>query len=441
MQSSNARLISGAVVTFLLLALIALIIFTLSQTGESADPGAQAAATLATAQAALTETAAASTIPQPVTATPDPAVVVAPPEVAATLPLTNGVAGEVASGAALTETVAAGSTPAFAITIQPTPTRRLDGEVVGATVAATAPPTLPAGAPTVDPAAVPSEPLQVFADADAIADLTWFDGGLWTATAAGACRWDPASGESTSFGIGEGLVAVQLRAVVECPLPGLGLVFGGAGGLEIYDSESGEWLHVGVDNAADEGALPFADVTALDCNGEAGLLAVGSATDGIAMLNGAEGEWTALAADEEGINGLVRALAIADDGTLWVASGATISQVIDGEVSERFDSENSPLTGETVTALAADGETLWATAGDRLFRYADEEWSVFRVSQCRGRLPCRRTGRLATHRKRTRVDRLADGGDLSLRSPNVGLCALVRQSGGDGDIAAYFAGG
>ena len=214
MQSSNARLISGAVVTFLLLALIALIIFTLSQTGESADPGAQAAATLATAQAALTETSAASTIPQPETPTPDPAVVVAPPEVAATLPLTEGVADEVASGAALTDSVAAGSTPAFAITIQPTPTRRLDGDVaepaVAATVAATLPPTLPAGAPTVDPAAAPSEPLQVFADADAIADLTWFDGGLWTATAAGARRWDPASGESTSFGIGEGLVAVQL---------------------------------------------------------------------------------------------------------------------------------------------------------------------------------------------------------------------------------------
>ena len=194
----------------------------------------------------------------------------------------------------------------------------------------------------------------------------------------------------------------------------MGLVFGDAGGLEIYDGDSGEWVHVGAVDASDEGALPFADVTALDCNGEAGLLAVGSATDGIALLNGAEGEWSALAADEEGIDGLVRAIAIADDGTLWVASGATVSQVVDGEISERFDSENSPLTGETVTALAADGETLWATAGDRLFRYADDEWSVFRAANAEGDFPAGALVAVQPTASGHVVDRLANGGDLPL---------------------------
>jgi len=374
LQSANSRLISGAVVTSLLVALVALILLTLLNEGAGSEGALVDATQPAAVQPVVSET------PVPEGEGGDPGVVqpATPEDAPATVQSdavanAEGVADPEAGSAEEVVTEAANSSgaPEIAITIQPTPTRRSgEGEP-----ASTAGETEASLLPAIDPESAPEETLISYANPNYVHDLLWLEGDLWAATSAGAQRWVAASGESERYAVAEGLATPRLRSVVNCPLEGFGLVFGSDAGLELYDTASGEWASVG----ASASGLPFANIGALACNETAGLLAVASPSAGIALFDVASREWTEVESDNEELLLAVRSLALDDAGVLWVAAGANIVQVVDGEVAEHFDADNSPLTGETVTDVAVHGDgSLWATAGDRLFHLLDEEWKVYR---------------------------------------------------------------
>lgn len=385
MQSSQARLISGAVVTFLLLALVALITFTLLRNdaplAEGAQPtmeGAPGAVTeVATPDPALAETSpeavAASETTAPGEAEPAATQELSPDAATETPVETPAEVSAEATVADAADEPTATSAPDIAITIQPTPTRRVEDAAE-----TDAPATLPA----VDPASAPTDPLLAFANPNFVNDLLWLDGALWTASNSGATRWEIASEEVERWGLAEGLQSPRLRKLVYCPLEGLGIVFGSDAGLEVFDPESGAWTFVG----ATEDGLPFADIRALACNTEAQRLAVAS-PDGVALLDADGGDWRTVEDDDALLNE-VRALALADDGTLWAASGTALVQVVADEVVTVYDADNSPLTGESVTDVAlGGGETLWVTAGERLFNLTDGEWEVYRNASQGGDFP------------------------------------------------------
>ena len=127
----------------------------------------------------------------------------------------------------------------------------------------------------------------------AVTDSNWMNDAvvagetLWIASDGGALTWPQGEPQPTRFTALEGLSANRLTAVVNCELPGWGLVFGSSDGLQIWEAERRGWrsLH------SRSGELSDDTVTALACDAATGQLAVGYARQGIDLFDAALGEW------------------------------------------------------------------------------------------------------------------------------------------------------
>lgn len=390
MRSTNYRNISGLVVTLLLLALVALIAFTLLRTSGNEV----AAPEISTPQATSTSVFADTGIGNPPTAVglsanapaEVPGEVTIEPAVEATTEQqqqeseaqiepyspapTTSAESAVASGAPVTDSVS--TTPAgpgISITIQPTPTRRSGDDTTDT-----------ASTPVIDPDTSPEAGVTIYANPNFVNGLAWAGKDLWLASAAGAQQWLEDEATPQTFGIEDGLSSELLRAVATCPLDEWSIVFASQVGLEVVDSED-NWRSVGTDED-----LPFANLSAVACTDQ--ILAVGSAVRGVALYDFDAEEWTQVAPPQGTLLQPVRDLAFAPNGALWVASGAEAAQIVDGEVEAIFDAENSPLTGEAIAAIGVAGDgALWLTTGDRLFRFLDDAWETYRANEIEGDYP------------------------------------------------------
>lgn len=376
MQSSQFRRLSGLIVTLLLLALVLLIgstllRFPLTPGTELPTPisEAEAGATAAAAAARATESAAIAAGMQP-TFTP-------------TAPAAGG------------EAPAQGTTPApgqpdaqLGVTLQATPTRRAAaGEPTVETLAPSPlPPTPtrdPNALPLPDPAAPPTATVQFFANPNEVQDVVFAGDGLWAATQIGALRWDVDTGAATLAGLAQGLGSVRLNSAINCPLEGFGLVFGSDAGLQIHDSADESWRQ----ELGGGSTLRHNDVAALACDTAQGLLVVGYREHGLDIYRQRQGRWYYVERSEQVAPQGVSALAIGSGGVVWVASRGALASV-NGTRIATYGAGAGPLTGEEITALAADDAgAIWVTAGDRLYRYAEATWQVYSADRVSGDFP------------------------------------------------------
>lgn len=342
-------LLTGVIVTLLLLALVALIVVTLVRFPlrqvDDAAPAAVAVnapaemplpdgpADLPPAPAVDASTALTGTAPAATDQTPEaPAASTAPtPDAAAALPAAQP-----------------------AEVVEPAPSG-------------------PLPLPTPDPAAPPAAAYQLFANANSVNDVALESGILWTATSGGALRWEIASGSSTAFTLADGITPGPLAAVVVCNIEGFGTIFGGNSGLQIYSVADNTWKQVVGGGAA----LAYSDVAALACDADQGIVAVGYASHGVDVYRARPGRWTYIEAADGLFTQGAAAVAVGPDGAVWAASGGTLVE-IQGTRTSTYTPDDSPLSGETITALRTDADgALWVTAGSRLYRLTGDAWESY----------------------------------------------------------------
>lgn len=278
---------------------------------------------------------------------------------------------------------AGASTSVFAVTVAPTVTPQPHVTLDTPTPTLTATPTLPPGLPTPNPDATIAAPVLSYANANWVNDVAYSGSNLWAATSGGAVRWNVVDGESQRFTATDGLGATYLTAVADCPLKNFGLVFGSDSGLQIYDAATDGWKQVRGGGAA----LHHDDVTAVACDAQQGIVAVGYNANGVDVFRAQPGRWTEFKPEDGFGEQPVTGLAIADNGVIWAASGGSLAQLTGSRVRV-ITPEDSPLTGEVISDIAVDGDNaLWLTSGDRLYRLSSSTWSTFSADRTSGDFP------------------------------------------------------
>lgn len=325
MPSTSFRIISGLTIVLLLAALVALIYVTV-QTAPTTLP-------LPTPRVRTTPTA-----------TPSPPSAPATPAAQAT--------AEVAAAPATSA-----PTPASTATAAPT-------------VAVIS--LLPAPSPT------PVAPLpalrRAVADSRFVNDGALADGTLWLATEGGALAWRAGASAPARFTSLDGLRGTRQNAVVTCPLPGLGIVFGSDAGLAIRDPAADSWQYM---DAATSG-MRFDDVAALACDLENARLLVGYRTHGIDIFDVDANQWRRLDRSSGlGAND-VRALAVDNDqDAIWVVAADGVTRAA-GQDSAFFAAGVAPLETARVGAVTVSPSGLiWLGGEGALFRIDGENWTRF----------------------------------------------------------------
>ncbi len=265
--------------------------------------------------------------------------------------------------------LAAGQMP----TPTPTPT-----SLPTASPTATEPPTstpipLTQPLPTPNPNATVEELPASYANANYVRELAVTDSAVWAATEGGVVAWNH-SGGLVAFNAQKGLALNSFVSASYCPLPGLGIVFGADGGLQIFDARNGSWNMLTSANSA----MSFDDVSSVRCSEEEGFLTVGYRQHGIDFYDTSTNSWThvdrndGLAADS-----VDHVAVVGDREEIWTASGFGLSALIDGR-SRRYTTGNSPLTSNQINALAVGpDDSVWIVAPDALYRVEGQQWSIY----------------------------------------------------------------
>ena len=266
-------------------------------------------------------------------------------------------------------TIAAALQPTATTTRRPSPT-----------VPPTATP-IPDSEPLPRPAAAISQPAgwQLYANANIIHDAAMVGDVLWLATGGGIVARNAKTDSFVKFTPLEGPARNGATSVTHCPLPGLGIVFGGEGGLLLFDPRIGTWNSLDSNNSG----MSFDDVTTVDCVVESNLLIIGYRRHGLDLYDVSNAIWTHIDRNDGLANDFVEEVA-ADAGasTLWVSSGfgITILRRIGNTVTrENFlSAENSPLTDNRVHSIIHDQSgAVWIGLPEAIFQIADERWTRF----------------------------------------------------------------
>ena len=196
---------------------------------------------------------------------------------------------------------------------------------------------------------------------------------VWAATDGGVVAWNKDSGGHVKFTTLDGLSANRALAAENCPLPGFGMLFATNDGLQVFDTQSGSWKTL---NSASS-PMSFDDVAALHCDVDNEVLIAAYARHGLDVFDVELGEWTHIGEGDGLEHGIIRDITVTDPRTIWLASQLGLTRYSDGE-STLFNVDNSPMTGNAVTAIASNGDdAVWlATAGD-LYRTNGEDWETF----------------------------------------------------------------
>ncbi len=228
--------------------------------------------------------------------------------------------------------------------------------------------------PTPDPSARPEPGWTVYSNGNRVNAVALVGDVIWAATAGGIVRWEPASGEAVKFTSAQGLAVNHFDRVAACPLPGLGIVFGGEFGLQLFDTRMGGWNTL---TSANSG-MSYDDVADVACDVERQLLVVGYRSHGVELYDAAANRWTAVQRSEGLPSDEVRRVAVAANGNVWAATAAGVAVIAGGRAEPAGESAGGSAD-EAVSALAADEqEAVWLGGEGVVRRFAGGEWSVFR---------------------------------------------------------------
>lgn len=215
---------------------------------------------------------------------------------------------------------------------------------------------------------------QTYSNANKTNDLVVYKDTLWAATQGGVVAWNLQNGTFIKFTTMDGLAANQATAVVACPLPGLGLVFGSDRGLQIFELQSSRWKLLNSSNST----MSFDDVSTLVCSVDNSFLIVGYQQHGLDIFDARTGAWTYINQNSGLQNNVVQAMAVAGNrDAIWVSSGAGIS-VITPQGASFFNGTNSPLESNQITAIAIDKKgSVWLGAHDTIYKVNGDSWTVY----------------------------------------------------------------
>ncbi len=269
------------------------------------------------------------------------------------------------------------ATTIAAATPQPTVTPQLSAPA-SQRDPATAQPTVPTSQllPAPSPTAVfnPSTLRRAVTDGRFVNAAAVTDDAVWLATEGGALAWRAGASTPVKYTSLDGLPGNRLTAVVACPLPGLGVVFGSDAGLAIFDSASGAWRQMNPDNSG----MRFTDVSALVCDVEGERLLIGYATHGIDIFDVAGDAWRPL----DRSSGLgasdVQALAIENDqSATWAVSSQGVTRAA-GQDSAFYDVGAAPLnTAQVAAVTVAPSGLVWLSGDGVVYRINGDAWTRF----------------------------------------------------------------
>ncbi len=263
-------------------------------------------------------------------------------------------------------------------------------------VSATEPATEPAVqatqelAPTAVPVAtpLPNSPFdensvwQVFTNGNFANAATLVNENVWLATGGGAVAWNQGSGNAVKFTTSDGLSANRIVDVANCPLPGYGVLFASRNGIQIFDTDEGRWSTLNSSNSP----MSHDDVAALACDGDTGRLVVGYTRGGFDIYDANADAWTSIGSNEGLPDIVIRNLTMTDTGAIWIGTQRGLIRYTDGALVI-FDSTNSPLNENIISALADDGSAAWlSTAGD-LYRTDGADWQTYNAESVNGSYP------------------------------------------------------
>lgn len=281
--------------------------------------------------------------------------------------LRAAVEQNVATGASRAETTLAVSDPTLATT-----------PLAFAILRPTATPTpLTAMRAVIDLARTPTRGWAVYTNGNHVNDLAVQNNTIWAATNGGVVAWNRSTNAATKFTSLDGLVANRIRATVNCPLPGFGLVFGTEQGLQIYDERLERWTLLNSSNSD----MHYDDVATLNCNVDYGFIVVGYRDGGLDIFDTESGEWRLL--DQR--NGLqddhVDAVTVVGDlEELWVSSGRGIS-VLTQESVLFYDETNTPLETNQINVMVSDDSgAVWLGAQGKVYAINGETWTIYSPS-------------------------------------------------------------
>lgn len=254
-------------------------------------------------------------------------------------------------------TPTAGAQPTAAPTLPPTPT----------------PIPISQPLPTPDPQATAEAQLVSYGNVNMVRDLALTGAAAWAATDGGIVAWNHGGG-FVKFAVDNGLALNHFRTVAYCPVPGLGMVFGTDGGLQIFDTRTGTWNTL---NSANSG-MSFDDVSAVECNADVGLLTVGYTRHGLDFFDVDANTWTHVDRGDGLADDFVDHVAVVGDREeTWVASGFSLTVLSNGR-SVTQTAGNSPLQGAPINALLAmPDRTIWVVQPAALHALRGQEWTTY----------------------------------------------------------------
>lgn len=399
MSASSFRLISAAISTLLLAALVSVVIVAIRDNPSTALPR------LATTMPQSTQVAQASTTPgdtEPATETVEPATATAAatPDAAAnpSSPTATTSAAGTAEDATPAPTEPPAATATLAVTVPATtPTDAAGEEAIPAAAASATPTPSPTAEPEITLTETPtssgitspfarngSPTVRVYSNGNFANDVAVMRSTIWAATNGGVVAWNKSSGGYVKFSTADGLSTNRTVTTAVCPLPGLGVLFGSPQGIQVFDTQNGRWKTLDSSNSA----MQHDDIAVLWCDAEDGLLVVGYTHFGLDIFDSSNDEWTYIGAEDGlNVNG-VRDLEVSGDrSTVWLATPDGLFSFANGDVAQ-YTTENSPLNANRIDALALDGSgAVWFTGGDTLYRMRNDEWEVYSASDATGSFP------------------------------------------------------
>jgi ligand-binding sensor domain-containing protein len=198
---------------------------------------------------------------------------------------------------------------------------------------------------------------------------------MWVATDGGAVAWNKSNNTLVKYTTPNGLAANRTTTVENCPLRGLGIVFGSELGLQIFDSQTNAWK---VLNSANSG-MSFDDVSALYCDVEHRYLVVGYQQHGLDIFDADRGSWRYLGQAEGLQNNFVEAVTVVGDrNEIWVASGFGLSVIPKAGETAFYDDNNSALETNQIKRMVVDAAgVVWLGAQNALYKVDGDEWTVY----------------------------------------------------------------
>ena len=244
------------------------------------------------------------------------------------------------------------------------------------------PPSVPL--PTPDRDADVGKLPAIYSNANFIHEVTVAGNTLWAAGEGGIVAWNLRSGGSVKFTAAQGLQQNHFDTVATCPLPGLGVVFGGTQGLQIFDARNGIWNTLTSTNSA----MSYDDVATVRCYPDQGFLVVGYRQHGLDIFDAGTNVWEHLNRADGLDNDFVEQVAVVGDREeIWVSSGFGLT-VLSAARPLYYNSTNSPLTSNQIDALlATDDGTVWIGGPGALHQINDGQWSAYTAETVDGPFP------------------------------------------------------